>query len=80
MLKQAIRVPNIKWFEFVTGVSEPEFIKRRAEVIQLLSDHSSNVIHGINLGPSLQIRFVGIFILRFDHRDERCLIFGAQKH
>jgi hypothetical protein len=60
MLKQRISVPNIKWFEFVTGVTEPEFIKRRAECIQLLCDHSSNVLHGVNLGPSLQIRYVGI--------------------
>ena len=60
MLKQLISVPNIKWFEFVTGVSEPEFIKRRAECIQLLSDHSLNVLHGVNIGPSLQIRFVGM--------------------
>jgi hypothetical protein len=55
MLKHAIDVPNIKWFEFVTGVSEPEFMKRRSELVQSNHDHSSNLLHGINVGPSLQI-------------------------
>jgi hypothetical protein len=48
-------IPSIKWFEFVTGLSEPEFIRRRSEVIQPLHS-SSNLLHGVDIGPSLQIR------------------------
>jgi hypothetical protein len=60
MLKHTINVPNIKWFEFVTGVSEPEFMKRRSELVQPNHDQSSNLLHGINIGPPLQIRSVNV--------------------
>ena len=60
MLKQTLKkiaVPNIQWFEFVTGMSEPQFITRRSEAIQPDPSHSS-ILHGIDIGPSLQIRSV----------------------
>jgi hypothetical protein len=66
MLKQALqltKVPSIKWFDFVTGLSEPQFLKRRPEVILLHHDQSSNALHGIDLGPSLEIRFVNIHVI-----------------
>ena len=69
MLKQTLKkiaVPNIQWFEFVTGMSEPQFITRRSEAIQPDPSHSSmlhgpshsSMLHGIDIGPSLQIRSV----------------------
>jgi hypothetical protein len=60
MLKHTIDVPNIKWFEFVTGVSEPEFMKRRSELVKPNHDQSSNLLHGINVGPPLQIWSVNV--------------------
>ncbi len=60
MLKHSISVPNIKWFEFVTGVSELEFMKRRSELVQPNHDRSSNLLHGINVGPTLQIWWVNV--------------------
>jgi hypothetical protein len=61
MLKQTpssqVAVPNNQWFEFVTGLSEPQFITRRSEAIQPDPSHSS-ILQGIDIGPSLQIRSV----------------------
>ncbi len=66
MLKQTMQkmsIPSIKWFEFVTGLSELEFIGRRSEVIQPHPAQSSNMLHGIDIGQSLQIVYV--FIVAF---------------
>ena len=63
MLKQTVQkmsIPSIEWFKFVTGLSEPEFIRRRSEVIQPHPAQSSNMLHGIDIGQSLQILYVHI--------------------
>jgi hypothetical protein len=66
MLKKAYSsaaaIPSAHWFEFVTGLSEPHFIARRAEVIQPHPHHSAP-LHGIDIGPSLQIWLVHCFHL-----------------